>query len=214
VLVLIKREIQDHLILFILTAIATSIFTSIVVCDVSFKQYLTVPIGVPNVMFGILWLYTPLLLLGSAFLGATQMYIDRTQKISTFLSTLATTRQKILAAKIIAGLLWMLLVLVPFVAADVILLHIFPCLAPLDISFPVKILVTILLSSLCCYVLGLQMGWQVNKRSAILGSIILAPVVLSVVVIKGFGVQTIIILSLFVITMFIRIWQRFMSSSL
>lgn len=213
-LTLIKREIQDHLLMFIIAAAVTTIFTCIVVYNVVLAIPSSPPIWVPEIMLYVLAWFTPFLLLVSAGLGATQMYSDRSKKISNFLITLATTRRRILAAKIIAGLLWILLAFMPLIAADIILLRLFPPMVPLDIIFPVKIVTTILLAALCCYTLGLQMGWQTNKRSAILGGTLIAPILLTVIIIKGFGVQTAIILLLFTVTMLIRTWQRFMSTAL
>ena len=214
-LALIKREIEDHLVWFILGAVMTAFFAFMTVCNVAFQRHKIPPTGIPLLMVTVFmtW-YMPLLFLLSAVLGATQMYSDLSQKKSSFLATLATTRRRIFFAKIIAGLLWVLMCLLPIVAVDVVLLSFRQRLAPIDMNFPAKILITTFLATLCCYMLGLQMGRQTNKRSAILGSIILVSLFLSVIIIKGLGVQTVIILALFAITMFVRTWQRFMSTSL
>ncbi len=213
-LALIKREIEDHWLLFVLGAIVTSLLTFTVIWNTVFGQHRP-PLGIPSVITTafIVW-QSLLLLLFSAILGASQMFSDLNQKKCSFLATLATTRRRILSAKIIAGLLFIVMFLSPALIADIVLLSVFRGFAPLDIIFPVKIVITAILASLCCYTLGLQMGWQTNKRSAILGSIIVTPLLLSVIIIKGFCVQTAVILGLFVITMFIRTWQKFMSTSL
>lgn len=213
---LIKREIEDNMVMLIIAAFATLIFTSTVVyVFYNIEEYdVTRPLtGIPNVMFIVLFFYWVCLALISAVFGAAQTYLDRIHKITTFLSTQATTRRRILSAKIIAGLLLILLALVPFIAAYIILLRLYPPVV-LDITFLVKILATMVLSSLACYTLGLQMGWQPHKSTAILGSLLFAPVLLSVIIIKGFGIQSDFVLALFAIAMLVRTWQKFMSTAL
>ena len=213
---LIKREIEDNMAMLMLAAFATLIFTSTIVYvfynieEYDVNRTLT---GIPNAMFIVLAFYWICLALISAVFGAAQTYLDRSQKISTFLSTRATTRRRILSAKIIAGLLLILLSLMPFIAACIILLRLYPPVV-LDTTFIVKILTTMVLSSLTCYTLGLQMGWQPNKSTAILGSLLFTPVLLSVIIIKGFGFQSDFVLALFAIAMLVRTWQRFMSTAL
>ena len=46
-------------------------------------------------------------------MGSAQMYTDKNKKISAFISTLATTRRRILIARIVTGLLAILILLVP-----------------------------------------------------------------------------------------------------
>lgn len=210
-LALIKREISDHWLIFALGAIVAGLFAFVIIWHIMFLESAIPPLGI---LAEIPIPYALILFLLSAVLGATQMFSDLSQKKSSFLVTLATTRQRILSAKIFAGLLWILMFLSPIIIFEILMLTVFPRLAPPEITFPLEILTTCFLASLCCYMLGLQMGWQTNRRSAVLGSIILAPLLLSVIIIKGFCVQTIIILALLAITMFIRTWQKFMSTSL
>ncbi len=210
-LALIKREIEDHWLIFVLGAIVAVLLTFVFIWNIVIQQHAITPLGIPALISG--W-YSGCLLLLSAVLGATQMFSDLSQKKSSFLVTLATTRQRILSAKIFAGLLWIVMFLSPMLIVDAALFTVFPRLAPPEITFPLEIISITFLASLCCYMLGLQMGWQTNRRSAVLGSIILAPLLLSVIVIKGFSVQAAIILALLALTMFIRTWQKFMSTSL
>lgn len=210
-LVLIKREISDHWLIFALGAIIAGLLYFLFAWNIVSQQYAVEPLGILAEMPKE---YLLCLFLLSSVLGATQMFSDLSQKKSSFLVTLATTRQRILSAKIITGLLWIVMFLSPMLILNVALLTVFPRFAPPETTFPLEILATSFLASLCCYMLGLQMGWQTNRRSAVLGSIILAPLLLSVIIIKGFCVQTVIILGLLAITMFMRTWQKFMSTSL
>ncbi len=118
---LIKREIQDHIVYFIGAAVFAAIF---IIMSVSLiHQYdpkeppvFSIGLGVPAftiVIFGI------------CAMGATQMYLDKTRKISALLSTLAVSRNRILLARIITGILAILTLLVPLTITAVILMRLF-----------------------------------------------------------------------------------------
>ena len=150
----------------------------------------------------------------SAALGASQMNLDRDKNISSFLATLATTRQQILSAKIITGILWILLVILPVAAADAVLLKVFPMIAVPDAGFLIRVFVTIFLCGLAGYSFGLLIGWHSGKLVPAASVILVAPILMSLIMIKGFGLGTIIFFLLFISAAIIRIWQKFMSSSL
>lgn len=213
-LALIKREIDDHMVFFVVAAIAAFVFVfTLVRLEIPVINS-KLPVGIPITAYSILFWFLPALSVASAALGAAQMYSDKNKKISTFLSTLATTRRQILTAKIITGVLWILFALLPLAIAQTILLHIFPRLVPIDITFLVKAFVLTFLASLACYALGLQMGWNSNKLFPTLGSIALAPLLLGVIVIKGVCIETAVLLLLFAASMILRTWKRFISTSL
>ncbi|MHC5059847.1 MAG: hypothetical protein ACYTFK_02015 [Planctomycetota bacterium] len=212
-LTLIKRELIDNIAILLLAAIVPASIIVIVV-----KGVLTglgwPPIGIPVGMAKVLW---PYLLCGAfvaAGAGAAQIHTDNQQKISTLLSTLATTRTRILLARVIVGLLLIAIMFVPLVLADMILLRLFPRLAPLDADFLVRSFATILTIFLCSYAIGLQCGWRSNKLMAILFSVVLSAVLILIVAIKGFGTESIIILALFTIASLIWTWQKFISMPL
>lgn len=213
---LIKREIEDNLVLFFIAIIIAIVTVTIVVSDIVFSDTSQplVPVGIPPIYFRVcLWLL-PFLPLASAALGATQMYADRSRKISVFLSTLATTRRQILIAKITAGLIWIFILILPLVFTEIVLLKIYPRIIPVDAGFLIRTFVILFLTCLACYILGLKMGWNQNKFFPVLGSIFLSPVLMSVIVIKGFGIQTIAMLLLFTGAIIVRTWQKFMSTPL
>lgn len=213
-LTLIKREIEDNIVFFIIAAIIAIVFTAIPIYSVLTDEMGKIPIGIPISMYTIfpfLFLFVPLIC--TAF-GATQMYTDRNKKISTFLATMATTRKRILTAKIITGLLWICIVIVPLAIAEVVLLRLFPLIVPADTSLLVKLFITLFLICLACYCLGLQMGWNTNKFFPILGSLAVTPILMSIIIIKGFGIETAIILLLLAIASMLQIWQKFMTTPL
>ncbi|MCK5656171.1 MAG: hypothetical protein KAI03_07770, partial [Candidatus Aureabacteria bacterium] len=212
---LIKREIEDAIVFFLITAIFMAILVSILVYKVAIGGEGNQIIGVPSVMyktFGTFpFIFLPLI---AAALGGSQMYLDRNKKISSFLATLATTRRQILSAKIITGILWILLTVLPIAVADVVLLKVFPLAMVPDAGFLVRLFVTIFLCGLACYSFGLLIGWRSEKLLPALGIILATPILVSLIVIKGFGLQTIIFFVLFTSAAIIRTWQKFMSSPL
>ena len=212
-LTLIKRELVDNIAVLLLAAIVPALFIVIVVQGV-LTGLARPPIGIPVIMAKVLWAY---LLCGAivvAGCGAAQMHDDSQRKISTFLSVQATTRSRILVARIVVGVMVMLILFVPLVLADVILLRVFARLAPLDTDFLVRSFATILATFVCCYAIGLQSGWRSSKLMAILFSVVLSAVLLLVVAIKGFGAESIIILALFTVASLIWTWQKFLSMPL
>ena len=212
---LIKREIEDAIVFFLITAIFMAILVSILVYKVAIGGEGNQVIGVPSVMyktFGTFpFIFLPLI---AAALGAVQMASDKNKNISSFLATLATTRRRILAAKIITGVLWILLVILPVAAVDAVLLKAFPAAAIPDVGFLRNMFITIFLCGLACYSFGLQIGWREKKLLPALGVIFVTPVLVSLIVIKGVGFETMVILLLFTIAAMIRTWQKFMSTSL
>lgn len=214
---LIKREIQDHIVYFIGAAAFAAIFILISIPVVgryeSIKRQgydyrtpeFTVGIGVPVVA---------LVIIGICAMGATQMYLDRTRKISALLSTLAVSRSRILLARIVTGILAILTLLVPLTIAAVILLRLY---APPVLMYPgmvFEIFIAVFLMAFACYCIGLQTGWNSGKIIPTLGGIALTCIFVPLILVKGFGVHIVVILVLFIIASLIRTWHTFMTTSL
>lgn len=210
---LIKREIEDSIVFFLITAIFMAILVSRLVYRVAIGLGGSQAFSVPSSMYKIFGFFPIIFLIATVF-GASQMSRDRDKKISGFLATLATTRRRILAAKIITGFLWILLVILPIAAADAVLLKVFPKAVIPDADFLRNVFITVFLCSLTCYAFGLQIGWRSGKLWPALGVIFVTPILVSLLVIKGIGFETMIILSLFITAAMVRTWQKFMSTSL
>jgi hypothetical protein len=215
---LIKREIQDHVVYFIGAAVLSVIFIIITLSMISQYEssqrrdydsadsgFFSVGVGVP--IFAVI-------VIGICGLGVSQMYLDRNRKISAFLSTLAVSRGAILSARIITGILVILTFLVPVaVMAEVLLrLYIPPVLIYPGIVF--EIFFALFLMAFACYCIGLQTGWTSGKVTPTLGGIILACILIPLILIKGFGLQIVVILLLFIIASLICIWHSFVTTSL
>ena len=113
---LIKREIQDHLVYFI-AALASSVVLVALLSTAAF--HFERPVW--DLFTGLTIPLIVILVMGFSAMGVTQMYLDRNRRISAFLSTLPVTRGRILTAKIVTGLLAILIVLVPVTVAAIAL---------------------------------------------------------------------------------------------
>ena len=120
---LIKREIQDSIMYFILILILTSIFIFV---DIFLAYYANdtgeVTLNINNTFTIII---SGMFLFLITAMGVSQMQSDRNKKISSFLSTLAVTRYKILIARVIAGIIAILLFFLPQIAALLVVYNFF-----------------------------------------------------------------------------------------
>lgn len=209
---LIKREIEDHIAYFIGAAILSGILIILSILAISGYKA-----SEPIVFVG-LWISAIIvLMIGLPGMGVSQMYTDRTRRISAFLCGLPVTRGQILAAKIVAGILAILTFFVPLTITAVVLLRLFvpPVLIYSVYSgFIFDIFITAFLMSFACYCLGLQTGWTSSRITPTLGGVALAFVLVPLIFVKGFGLHIVVILLLFITASLIRTWHRFTSTSL
>jgi len=213
-LTLIKREIEDNARIFILGLAVTLINVCWLTTSVAMSAPRQVPIGLNQSMYSIFLFLIPISAFLAAALGSAQMYKDKDQNISAFLLTLATTRNKIISARIIAGLIWILMMIVPIVITELILVQVFPVLIPYPKTLIIKLFVTMFLMSLSCYSVGLVIGDNKRKNLSTIASKIIAIIILSLVIIKGFGADTALILIVLTAALLGRVWQKFSSAAL
>jgi hypothetical protein len=215
---LIKREIRDHIAYFIGAAVLSAIF--IIVSIFVINQYessrrsnyggvdtgmFSVGVGVPTVA---------IVIIGFCGLGTSQMYLDRTRKISAFLSTLAVSRDRILLARIITGILVILTLLVPLTIAVMTLFRLYAPPVLFNPGMVFEIFTAAFLMAFACYCIGLQTGWNSGKVAPTLGGIALTCIFVPLIFVKGFGLHIVVILVLFIIASLIRIRHTFMTTSL
>jgi len=210
---LIKREIRDHIVYFIGAAAFSAVF--IIMAISILHNYdlrrqpptFSIVLGIPALT---------IVIFGICAMGSTQMYLDRTRKISTLLSTLATSRNRILLARIITGVLAILTLLVPLIITAVILARFFTLLIPFLMlgGMVFDISLTVFLMALACYCIGLQSGWNSNPLTPSLGALCLTCILLPLIIVKGFGLHIVVILVLFIIASLIRTWHTFITTSL
>ncbi|MFZ2146686.1 MAG: hypothetical protein WAV28_05640 [Sedimentisphaerales bacterium] len=209
-LALIKREIQDHIVYFIGAAVFSTVFIIIsfsLVHEYNPKEgpVFSIGLGVPA---------ATIVIFGICAMGATQMYLDRTRKISALLSTLAVSRNQILLARVITGILVILILFVPLSITAGILVRLFSPPIPMFTGMVFEISVTVYLMAFAIYCIGLQTGWNSNPVTPSLGALFLTCIFIPLILIKGFGVHIVVILVLFIVASLIRTWHTFMKTSL
>ncbi len=208
---LIKREIEDHIAFLLGAAIATAILTVLLISAVYGYDH---PKDIPVYASGLLMPVIIVLVIGLPAMGASQMYTDRTRRISAFLSGLPVTRSQILVARIVTGVLAILIVLVPLTITGTVLRSLLLPPIPIYPGLIADMSVTGFLMVFACYCLGLQTGWTSSKLTPTLGGLALTFVLIPLIVVKGFGSHTTVILVLFIIASLVRTWQKFRSAPL
>lgn len=207
---LIKREIEDNIIAFI---------SQVIVCCVT----ITIIISISTSQFRKerLTLLIPLILIGINMfsycaIGSIQMQTDKTRKVSCFLATLTVTRMRILLAKVITGILAILLTLIPVTLTTLIVIKrlVPPMTFPVYQNIILKISFIIFLMDFACYCFGLLTGWNQSKILSTFGCITLTGIFIPIIIIKGLGLEIVIILVALIAVSLTYIWLKFISTSL
>jgi hypothetical protein len=203
---LIKREIWDHTVYFLATALLCALFIALIVFGEQIYWREIAP-GLAIPLFIVLFIVFNMM-------GSSQMYSDRAGKISSFLSTLAVTRTHIFLARIITGTAVIFVSTLFMLVGMLIVLYYF-CL-PIHIFHRsiAEVSATLFLAGLGCYCIGLQLGWTTAKVMLLIGPAILTPLLITFVVIKGFDLEAIMILALFDCLCLIRSYYRFLTTPL
>jgi hypothetical protein len=218
---LIKREIEDHIASFLGAAVLSSIVIVLLIsaaykCKLDEYPVYSIGLSIPVIVMLVIGFSTVIVMLviGFSNMGATQMSTDRTRKVSAFLSALPVTRGRILIARIIAGILAILIVFAPLAITATVLWHLLVPPIPIYPGLIFDIFVTVFLMVFACYCIGLLTGWTSSKVTPALAGLALTFVLIPLIAVKGFGLHTTVILILFIIASLIRIRQKFMSTAL
>jgi len=206
VLSLIGREIRDHIV-FVLAPFVVGVSMMALAIHQSLKES-GLSFIAPLIPMMCLCVFT------FCILGATQMYGDRVNKVSALLGTLAVTRNRILVARVLVGLLTVLATIVPLVVVVLVLMRLFLPGAEFWYRMIAEISVTLALAGFACYCVGLLVGWTTSRVWLIAGNMLLVSVLLSLLYIKGFGPDVMAVLLLCIVAMLLRTWQTFTSASL
>ena len=209
-LTLIKREIYDHIAYFL----AAVILAAAMIFVICFSVFAIDPEDTPMFLFGLLTPGIVIFLFGSTGMGVSQMHLDRNWKISAFITTLPATRSQIFIARVIAGLLAILLFFIPLIIANIILYGFFVSPVPVYKEIIFDIFTVSFLITLSSYFIGLQTGWTTKRVIPSLAGLFLTCVLVTLVIIKGFNNYISFLLVLFIIASIIRVHQKFISASL
>jgi len=205
-LTLIGREFRDYFGYIILTGFVSAVIIAVAV--------LTAWWGMAELGLRIIAGSVVTLLFIFATLGASQMYTDRANRVSSLLATLAVTRSRILAARIVAGAAVILAMLVSLLIAAVAILYFGGMPLAIYGGVIAEVSATMALASLACYCIGLLGGWTTIKVAPVLAIFFGVVAIVLLVVVKGFGLSAIVLLLLFVIMSLLHVWHRFTSVSL
>jgi ABC-type transport system involved in multi-copper enzyme maturation permease subunit len=208
--VLIKREILDHIVYFFGAIALSTLFVLISIpailhYDPNEPEVYVIGIGIPAVI---------ILVIGFCAMGVSQMYMDKNRKISTFLTTLPVSRNKILLARIITGTLAILIFFLPLIITASILLRLHAPPVPIYSGMIFEISAATFLMGFACYCIGLQTGWNSGRITPTLGGLSLSAILIPLIIIKGFSLEISVILAMFIIACLIRIRHTFISTPL
>ena len=211
---LIKREIEDMIPLYVGYLLIT------VGVIVFFIPTAITMLGNGPFNFG----YRPLIILlmismgllpiYSGAAGALQVSAQFSNKIPTFLCTLATTRSRIMIATLVAGILPFVIALAAMAITWITLLSFFPRLVPIDTTYLILAMIIAILINLACYVMGIVMCWTDKRIVAALAGVLLGAVLIGLVVIKGIGVESYGFLLCVITAGLLRIWQLYATKTL
>jgi hypothetical protein len=172
---LIKREVKDETVI-LLIGLAVVIVTGTIALITDINKYndrTTNPLGLSQSFEALFNIGTILFSLLVTALGINQVYKDRTKKISAFLVTLATTRQWLLVAKILLGIIFIIIGFVMSALPVMIMLKKYPPILPVDYS----VLLIKWLFGICfgftSYMLGLVCGFSKSQWGFVVLPIIL-----------------------------------------
>lgn len=210
---LIKRETEDHIVKYLIAFVA-SLIAIVIYLVHNYRALDDLPVGIPHFMYVIMWIPLTILPLCVSCFGCHQMQTDKTRKIASFLSTLATSRQQILTARIIAGSILFLVPLALLMLTDLILLQLYPRLIPTDTSLLTNMFVTAVLLNFVCLALGLLQGWSPKKSNPILAALGFSVMFIAVIVIKGFGPATWLLLAIATAAALFLTWKKFVTAPL
>ena len=205
-LTLIKRELYDQITYLVLASLLSLIVIGTMIY--------TVLLDIPDASLALGAFTLQGLLVIFCFLGAAQMYSDRANRVSPLLATLAVTRSGILAARVAAGAIVVLLALIPVAVVAIALVHVFAPPLAFHRRMIVEITTTVTLLAFASYCVGLYMGWTSNKILLVAGCVLLLVLIMPVFLVKGFGAEAIVILLLLIGAMLVRTWTNYTSAAL
>ena len=211
---LIKREIESVALLLLAALVLTVIAISLLTTFGAFKRPFAPLVSIPDIIINSFWFTMGVLPVYFAAIGALQVYNDRNDKISTFLCTRAATRQQINAARISAGVILILIVLMPLVVTYGIIFTLNPPLSENPAGLIWRIALVAFFANLAGYGIGLWLGASPRKAIPSFGTLFLTLILLSVILIKGPTLPAAGIFLVVAGAALVRVWQKFITTPL
>lgn len=201
---LIKRQIVDNAVYF-LAAIVLSVVLIIAIISIILSEELTY-LSFYTVF---LLIATPILVgIGSYILGLVHVYSDKTSGVTATLSVLPIRRGQILIARLVTGILIILMLLGPLAITGAVLWEL---LGPPDWLFHnwlADTFIGISLMALACYCLGLVAARRAETFTSALRALPLVPILMLLIIIKGFGWPLLAVLLPFLAVSLFRCWKQ------
>jgi hypothetical protein len=206
VLSLVLREIRDN----VVHVLALGVISILAICGLAYVFYYhmqgaALSLSLATVLA--LWAWF-------SILGTAQMYGDRANRISSLLATLAVTRERILLARVLVGVLTVLGTLAPVLLTEIVLLRIYVMPLAFYRRVAVEISITTILMGMACYCVGLAVEGTANKSWLILGNLLSLVLCVSLVIFEGCGPKAMVILLVFIAALLTRTWLKFTAASL
>jgi len=189
-LTLIKSQLIDNAIYFVVAAVIAAVLV-VAVIAVTLSEELTYLSSYALALI----LTTPIFFcIGSYAVGLTQTYIDRTIGISALLPTQPVRDWQIFLARFVIGTLVILTVLGPLAITGAILWRLLGPPQWLFHGWVADVFIGFSLTCMTCYCLGFYAGRRAEKLASALRPLPLTVIILLLVIIKGFGRPLLIVL--------------------
>jgi hypothetical protein len=204
-LILVKREVEDHAIHYVLAVVMGCIASMIIyvfnhMADVAERSLWDDVFRHPLMV-----IFPCFMILGAVFLASVQIAGDRRAKISTFICTLTPTRGQLLVAKWVSGLVWILLAVGPLLLTLTLKGEIMGLYAPLIRA----VLTGIIVLQVTGYAVGQQIGFVEKKGLALMVSALFLCLMGSLLVIKGLAMPCYALLAVLTVALCVRSWWSF-----
>ena len=205
VLILVRREIEDHAIHYVLAFLMGGLCSAII-----YVVYKTADAR-GKLLFGDV---TPLFFIGLLpcfmvldvmSLARVQIAGDRGAKVSAFMCTLTPTRGQLLIAKWISGLVWICLAVGPLLVTLALkggqMGQIVPFIRP--------VMIGIIVTHVTGYAMGQQIGFLEDKGLILVVGALFLCLLASLLVIKGFAMPCYALLAVLSAALCVRSWWAF-----
>ena len=205
---LLRREIEDQWILFVLVFIAGIVHAGWMAS--AFPSLGSIPpTAFPDQVYIMFFYLLVSLCAGAGVLAGLQIAGDRNRGVPRFLCTLTVTRSQILLCKWVAGLLWVILGLLPAALVCGVLVHRWAQLVPIDTSAVTTMVTGTALLAVASYGFGMQTAIASRAAWVVVGGLVLVGGLISVVAVKGFGLHTQVLAASVGLACFVRTWNQF-----
>jgi hypothetical protein len=209
-LILLKREIIDHVAYFVCAAIASGITIGLIA-----PMVLSTDKNLPSIILaGGLMPIAICVLVGLTALGVSQTLSDRTRGISAFLMALPVTRGRIFVTRLLAGVLAISVLMVPLAIAGRTLINLRVSEVQPYPGLLADLLWGISLTCLACYAVGLHVGGSAKSVAPTLVVLPATALIPFLILAKGFGGELIGLLLVFNAACLLGTWFKFSKSLL